>query len=84
MSKTATSYGIESMYNGMALASFAIFCVTTALVLLRERFSGPTFFIVSLALANGMMMFASSFVEEEQHFWYWASSALVAGLYWRR
>jgi hypothetical protein len=27
------------------------------------------------------MMFASSFVEEEQHFWYWSASGWLAYLY---
>ena len=28
-----------------------------------------------IILAYGVMMFASSYVEEEQHFWYWATTA---------
>lgn len=31
--------------------------------------------LLSITLAYGMMMFASSYVEEEQHFWYWATTA---------
>jgi hypothetical protein len=27
------------------------------------------------------MMFATSYVEEEQHFWYWATAAWMAYLY---
>lgn len=31
--------------------------------------------IVGISLLYGIMMFASSYVEEEQHFWYWATTA---------
>lgn len=31
--------------------------------------------IIGISLLYGIMMFASSYVEEEQHFWYWATTA---------
>lgn len=33
---------------------------------------------LAVTLAYGVMMFASSFVEEEQHFWYWSASGWLA------
>jgi ethanolaminephosphotransferase len=34
-----------------------------------------------MALAYAVMMFASSFVEEEQHFWYWVASGWFMALF---
>jgi len=36
--------------------------------------------LMCLTAAYGIMMFASSYVEEEHHFWYWATSAWMASL----
>ena len=40
--------------------------------------------IASMTTAYGIMMFASSYVEEEQHFWYWIASAWIAWQYLKR
>ena len=34
-----------------------------------------TSWLLTATIAYGLMMFASSFVEEEQQFWYWMMSA---------
>lgn len=34
-----------------------------------------------MAIAYAVMMFASSFVEEEQHFWYWVASGWFMALF---
>lgn len=34
-----------------------------------------------MTILYGVMMFATSYVEEEQHFWYWATAAWMAYLY---
>lgn len=34
-----------------------------------------------MTVAYSVMMFASSFVEEEHHFWYWAASAWFTVLF---
>ena len=36
---------------------------------------------LAITVSYGVMMFASSFVEEEQHFWYWSASGWLAYLY---
>lgn len=35
----------------------------------------------AIAAAYGAMMFASSFVEEEHHFWYWTASGWFMALF---
>lgn len=36
-----------------------------------------------ITTAYGVMMFASSYVEEEQHFWYYTTTAWLAYVSWR-
>lgn len=36
-----------------------------------------------ITAAYGIMMFASSYVEEEQHFWYYCTTAWLAYVSWR-
>lgn len=75
MSITASNYDVTKLATGQAVAGLAF-----ALALLA---AGPTILaslrsslpILSITLAYGIMMFASSYVEEEQHFWYWSATA---------
>ena len=77
MSDTASLYDIPRMIAGIG---------TTAVALVLAILSFPTFWPPSLAgsflavtsILYGVMMFASSYVEEEQHFWYWATPVWIA------
>lgn len=40
--------------------------------------------LAGITALYGIMMFASSYVEEEQHFWYWVTSAWLSSLYFTR
>ena len=81
MSSTASNYDIGRLRVGIALAALAtLACLTTAsTALLESRSSG--LWTLSVIMLYGAMMFASSYVEEEQHFWYWASSGWLAWLF---
>lgn len=84
MSHTASNYNLTRLGLGVAAAAIALLMAFTAsLPALRESSSTGLLFIV-LTLAYGGMMFASSYVEEEQHFWYWCSSGWLAWLLLRR
>ena len=75
MSSTASNYDMSKLYAGLIIATGAVILATYALggVLIESgRQSIP--FIATTAL-YGTMMFASSYVEEEQQFWYWACLA---------
>jgi ethanolaminephosphotransferase len=75
MSNTASNYDITKLATGQTMAAIALFLASAA--------AGPTIIaslktcspIMATALLYGIMMFASSYVEEEQHFWYWATTA---------
>ena len=70
MSDTASSYDIPRMVTGMATAGLALaLAISSFPSLWPPGIAGVSFTIISLLY--GIMMFASSYVEEEQHFWYW-------------
>ena len=75
MTSAATNYEVNKMATGLFLAiiatSLAIFLSWGAV--LKHRPSNITL-VVTWSL-HGVMMFASSYVEEEQQFWYWMTSA---------
>jgi ethanolaminephosphotransferase len=81
MSGTASNYDTLKLAQGQALGLAALILATVA--------AGPTIYvsvktcypIILIGLLYGIMMFASSYVEEEQHFWYWTSTAWVALLW---
>jgi ethanolaminephosphotransferase len=78
MSSTASNYDVPKLILGLSLALLATLLAsvvafpTLALSLLT---SSP---LIVTGLLYGVMMFASSYVEEEQHFWYWAATAWLA------
>jgi ethanolaminephosphotransferase len=75
MSSMASNYDMFRLIVGQVLAVVAGLCA----LLGAQRVSAGTittyrpFFFVTAGY--GTMMFASSYVEEEQHFWYWATTA---------
>ena len=81
MSSTASNYDISRLNVGIVLAALAtVACLATAFTALsKSRSSG--LWTSSVIILYGAMMFASSYVEEEQHFWYWASSGWLAWLF---
>ncbi|KAF4916943.1 GPI ethanolamine phosphate transferase 2 [Colletotrichum viniferum] len=73
MSTMASNYDMGRLHLGEALMALItcslLFAVTTSLIPL-----------VVVSISYGIMMFASSYVEEEQHFWYWFTSAWFGSL----
>ncbi|KAK5166197.1 major facilitator superfamily transporter protein [Saxophila tyrrhenica] len=77
MSDTASSYDIPRMVTGMAVAGAAlVFAVISSPSLWPPGIAGMSFTLI--CLLYGVMMFASSYVEEEQHFWYWLTPVWVS------
>lgn len=75
MSNMASNYNVSRLVLGQSLAALA---ALAAVLLISPAANLMPLFVT--ALLYGIMMFASSFVEEEQHFWYWVTSAWLGGL----
>lgn len=84
MSSTASNYNLSRLGLGIGLAALATVAgiATVSTTLLDNRTTGLWTSIVFIAY--GIMMFASSYVEEEQHFWYWASPSWLGWLLLKR
>lgn len=74
MSGTASNYNLDRLYLGAGLAALAVIlaCVSSFSPLCKSGISG--LYLGGVIVSYGIMMFASSYVEEEQQFWYWALS----------
>lgn len=79
LSGTASSYNIPLMVLGMLL-TVAIIGLTLFSCPNLWPFSTPGIFFALTTILYGVMMFASSYVEEEQHFWYWTTPAWIITL----
>ncbi|KAI2601896.1 alkaline phosphatase-like protein [Hypoxylon sp. NC1633] len=75
MSSMASNYDMSMLiYGGLA----AVVSLAAAVVVMANSTSLATASLLPLVLITvlyGTMMFASSYIEEEQHFWYWITSA---------
>ncbi|KAK6210236.1 GPI ethanolamine phosphate transferase [Colletotrichum tabaci] len=73
MSSMASNYDMGRLHVGEAVAVLG-----TGSLFFGAR---PSLIpLLTITVMYGIMMFASSYVEEEQHFWYWATSAWLGSL----
>lgn len=80
MSGAASSYDLSMISYGMGVA---ILSTLSAFAACRPAsyYAGSSSLVFSaITLAYGVMMFASSYIEEEQHFWYWVTSGWLIWL----
>ena len=75
MSSTASNYDVPRLALGtiLAITSFCLALITLYPGL--KSISAPGFSFALTVNLYGVLMFASSYVEEEHHFWYWSTSA---------
>lgn len=76
LSGTASSYNLPRMVTGMVLTTIIIMLTLSSFPSLWPPSAASTFFAFT-SIFYGIMMFASSYVEEEQQFWYWITPAWI-------
>jgi len=74
MSSTASNYDLFKLVAGQIVAMLALLLAAAAG---WQTTTGPVRGVscfLGITLLYGVMTFASSYVEEEQNFWYWTST----------
>ena len=79
MSSTASNYDMLKLQLGIGTAAITACCAIAALAGLNPK--GWSLWTCILVSTYGGMMFATSYVEEEQYFWYWIASGWLVILY---
>lgn len=81
LSMAASDYNLNWMSAGIAVTFSALMLSAFSFVPLLESSKLANVFFPAIMLAYGIMMFASSYVEEEHHFWYWVASGWFIAIY---
>ncbi|KAK2734014.1 major facilitator super transporter protein [Myotisia sp. PD_48] len=86
-SNAASNYNLTSLHVGLLIGQIAALCI--ALSSWREQVRdrkewGSIAYFAFIAGGYHCLIFGSSFVEEEQQFWYWMLSGWIALLYFRQ
>jgi ethanolamine phosphate transferase 2 subunit G len=74
MSTAASNYDVPRLIAGISIA-FLSFALTFLSLNKLTPISSTGIFYTLIIILYGVLMFASSYVEEEHNFWYWATSA---------
>lgn len=76
MGSTASDYNMDKLYFGQAIAFLSV----TLVAISAAPVFKTSYLFKTIMLSYSAMMFASSYVEEEHNFWYWAASGWIAAL----
>ena len=70
----ASNYDMPKLILGQVIAVAALIFAISVICATSEDGVEPFIPLIVITLGYGAMMFASSYVEEEHHFWYWSST----------
>ena len=84
MTTMASNYDMNKLVTGGVVAATALGAGIMAMTLSPKGGPGRWFPFSLITLLYDIMMFASSYVEEEHHFWYWTTSAWLLSLGFKR
>ena len=71
VSSMASDYNMQYLVLGQGAVALSVMASIGAVLLTGISRSTTASIFGSMTVMYGIMMFASSYVEEEQHFWYW-------------
>ena len=71
MSSTASNYNVSRLCLGLMVTGIAMLLVSRSVFHECTRSAHTGVFLAFMIIGYGSIMFASSYVEEEQQFWYW-------------
>ena len=80
MSSAASNYDVNRLVAGIGFAFASVVLAGLAASGGMSLLSLDGLFGFVMTVLYGIMMFASSYVEEEQHFWYWIAGGWIAYL----
>ncbi|KIX09141.1 uncharacterized protein Z518_00219 [Rhinocladiella mackenziei CBS 650.93] len=81
LSGTASNYDMASMQAGIGLSALALMLCLPSVVQGVGQAGLDHFILVFIMLTYAIIMFASSYVEEEHEFWYWVLGGWLMVLY---
>lgn len=84
MSSTASNYDVPRMIAGIALMTTSLLLIAFTLLQKTGLLNFDTLMFGTITALYGIMMFASSYVEEEQQFWYLMTGGWMVYLRFRR
>jgi ethanolaminephosphotransferase len=84
MSGTASNYDVPRMIIGVTLSALSFITLCFDIYRSPRLFNVDSLIFITAVMCYAVMMFASSYVEEEQHFWYWISAGWIAYLHVQR
>lgn len=83
LSGVASNYDLKAMVCGIVIMVIAsLLAIAKWIPTTGDSTLADASFILMIVL-YGVMMFASSFVEEEHHFWYWVATGWFAALFFK-
>lgn len=84
LSGTASNYDLNKMYIGIGIVILAVVFASISVLTAGVQLSMSSIALGVIMLSYGATMFASSYVEEEHQFWYWASGGWLLALQFKQ